>query len=280
MHSAGDRGPRGRRRRSPPYLAGRGERSKLATGRSVAAACRAAGRPDPTKTPIVADTLRGIARQPGAATRQARALTYDQAVELLIRARERRRRGRGLDSEAPAARRARVDAALVALLFCAGLRRAEASTLVWQDVEPTEKPDQLRVRVQGSKANPAAEHADYRLLVYPFARALEELREAVCPAGGDRVIALSLYHVNVRLQRLAEQAGLRGVSSHSGRRGLATELTMAGRVSLRPSVEVGLRHDGGDAETGAGMDLGGGLVVSDRSTGLSVDVRMRMLLVH
>ena len=58
------------------------------------------------------------------------------------------------------------------------------------------------------------------------------------------------------------------------------ELTVAGRVSLRPSVEVGLRHDGGDAETGAGMDLGGGLVVSDRSTGLSVDVRMRMLLVH
>ena len=35
--------------------------------------------------------------------------------------------------------------------------------------------------------------------------------------------------------------------------------TLAGRLSLRPSVEVGLRHDGGDAETGAGMDVGGGL---------------------
>ena len=33
-----------------------------------------------------------------------------------------------------------------------------------------------------------------------------------------------------------------------------------GRLSLRPSVEVGLRRDGGDAETGAGMDVGGGLV--------------------
>ena len=56
--------------------------------------------------------------------------------------------------------------------------------------------------------------------------------------------------------------------------------TLAGRLSLRPSLEVGLRHDGGDAETGAGMDVGGGLVVSDSSTGLAVDVRVRMLVMH
>ena len=56
--------------------------------------------------------------------------------------------------------------------------------------------------------------------------------------------------------------------------------TLAGRLSLRPSVEVGLRHDGGDAETGAGMDVGAGLVVSDASTGLAVDVWVRTLLVH
>ena len=56
--------------------------------------------------------------------------------------------------------------------------------------------------------------------------------------------------------------------------------TLAGRLSLKPSVEVGLRHDGGDAETGAGMDIGAGLIVSDASTGLAVDVRVRTLLVH
>ncbi len=55
---------------------------------------------------------------------------------------------------------------------------------------------------------------------------------------------------------------------------------LAGRLLLKPSVEVGLRHDGGDAETGAGMDVGSGLVVSDASTGLTVDVRVRMLVVH
>ena len=58
------------------------------------------------------------------------------------------------------------------------------------------------------------------------------------------------------------------------------DYALAGRLLLRPSVEVGLRHDGGDAETGAGMDVGAGLIVSDASTGLSVDVRVRMLVVH
>ena len=51
-------------------------------------------------------------------------------------------------------------------------------------------------------------------------------------------------------------------------------------LSLQPSLEVGLRRDGGAAETGAGVDIGGGLVVSDRVTGLSADVRVRMLLAH
>ena len=55
---------------------------------------------------------------------------------------------------------------------------------------------------------------------------------------------------------------------------------LRGRLSLRPSVEVGLRHDAGDAEQGSGMDVGGGLIVSDAASGLAVDVRVRMLLVH
>ena len=51
-------------------------------------------------------------------------------------------------------------------------------------------------------------------------------------------------------------------------------------LSLQPSLEVGLRRDGGDAETGAGVDLGGGLIVKHPLTGLSADVQIRMLLVH
>ena len=51
-------------------------------------------------------------------------------------------------------------------------------------------------------------------------------------------------------------------------------------LSLKPSVEVRVRHDGGDAEQGSGIDVGGGLVVFDPSTGLSAAVRVQMLLVH
>ena len=66
------------------------------------------------------------------------------------------------------------------------------------------------------------------------------------------------------------RTGLEASRSYSFERGL----------SLQPSLEVGLRRDGGDAETGAGVDIGGGLIVSDRLTGLSADVRVRMLLAH
>ena len=51
-------------------------------------------------------------------------------------------------------------------------------------------------------------------------------------------------------------------------------------IVLRPSLELGLRSDGGDAETGAGADVAASLLASDPSTGLSVDVRVRTLLVH
>ena len=57
-------------------------------------------------------------------------------------------------------------------------------------------------------------------------------------------------------------------------------LAMGTRLSLTPSVEAGVRQDGGDAETGAGLDLGGGLLLSDSVLGLSLDLRVRALVVH
>ena len=56
--------------------------------------------------------------------------------------------------------------------------------------------------------------------------------------------------------------------------------TLGGRLSLRPMIEVGFRQDGGDAETGAGIDVGGGGAVADTASGLAVDVRVRTLVVH
>ena len=56
--------------------------------------------------------------------------------------------------------------------------------------------------------------------------------------------------------------------------------TIAARMALAPSVELGIRQDGGDAEVGRGLDVGVGLVLADSVTGLAIDVRIRRLLVH
>ena len=48
--------------------------------------------------------------------------------------------------------------------------------------------------------------------------------------------------------------------------------------TLRPTVEAGLRYDGGDAETGAGLEIGGGL--AHTSGRLSVEVNARGLVAH
>ena len=82
------------------------------------------------------------------------------------------------------------------------------------------------------------------------------------------------------------RAGQRARPTGRGLEGLvhglegARDDALASRVVFRPRVEVGLRHDGEDAETSAGLDVGGGLVVSDSSTGLAVDLRVRMLVLH
>ena len=77
---------------------------------------------------------------------------------------------------------------------------------------------------------------------------------------------------------------LRGTSAAVNRLRTALEgsqsMELGGRIALTPSVEVGIRQDGGDAERGTGMDVGAGLVFADAVTGLSVDVRIRTLVVH
>ena len=45
--------------------------------------------------------------------------------------------------------------------------------------------------------------------------------------------------------------------------------------SLMPTLEAGLRHDGGDAETGFGGELGGGIAWVDPALGLSLDLSGR-----
>ena len=55
---------------------------------------------------------------------------------------------------------------------------------------------------------------------------------------------------------------------------------LAERSVLTPSAEIGMRRDGGDAETGFGMEIGAGLLWTDPQRGLSAELRGRGLLTH
>ena len=218
------------------YLTERAETARTATVRvaasAIGAAHRARGADDPTAATGVRAVVAGIARQhaarPDAAPRQAAPLSLESAVMLLALAPQPRRTARRVEAARAAAARGLADGAIVALAFCAGLRRSEIAALCWQDVAATERPGQLRVRVRASKTNPEGAREDYRLLVGGFAAAVDALRKAAEPADGERVVPLCGRQVNRRLQALAKLAGLANVSSHSGRRGLASELVRRG----------------------------------------------------
>ena len=55
---------------------------------------------------------------------------------------------------------------------------------------------------------------------------------------------------------------------------------LSGTSTLRPSLEIGVRHDGGDAETGTGFEVGGNVVWADTASGLSIEARARVLAAH
>ena len=61
---------------------------------------------------------------------------------------------------------------------------------------------------------------------------------------------------------------------------LGLEGEWRGLGTLVPTLEIGARHDGGDAETGFGADIGGRLVWSDPSLGIEADLAARALLTH
>ena len=51
-------------------------------------------------------------------------------------------------------------------------------------------------------------------------------------------------------------------------------------ATLVPSLNIGMRHDSGDAETGAGIEIDGGLHFTDPDLGLTVEGEARVLIAH
>ena len=82
----------------------------------------------------------------------------------------------------------------------------------------------------------------------------------------DAVTSMESVEADAHRLRLVLE-GSRGVTWAEGR-------------SLTPTVEVGLRHDWGDAETGFGVELGGRMQYADPALGLTVEGAVRALLAH
>ena len=82
----------------------------------------------------------------------------------------------------------------------------------------------------------------------------------------DAVDGLAASSAEVLRSRLLLQAAYRDISLLGG--------------ALSPALQVGVRYDGGDAERGAGLVVGGGLDYRLAATGLSLSARGQGLLVH
>ncbi len=103
------------------------------------------------------------------------------------------------------------------------------------------------------------------------------------PAEGGVELAVTSDAMAVRTAS-EKTAGLMAAEADVTRLRLGLEGTWrgieAGGGELVPRLEVGLRHDGGDAETGFGLDLGGGLSWSHPESGLAAELSGRGLLTH
>ena len=105
----------------------------------------------------------------------------------------------------------------------------------------------------------------------------------VAPAGGGPELAVKSDAMAVRTSS-EKTKGLAAARADVTRLRLGLEGTWrgieAGGGTLTPRMEIGVRHDGGDAETGFGLDVGGGLAWSHPANGIAAQVSGRGLLTH
>ncbi len=78
---------------------------------------------------------------------------------------------------------------------------------------------------------------------------------------------------------IVEAASARVTRLRLGLEGTRAFRSEGGRT-LTSSFGLGVRHDGGNAETGFGVDVGAGLAYADPSSGMAADLRGRGLLAH
>ena len=182
----------------------------------------------PCRDPGVRASLKGWGRRLAKPQRQSGALTADVLAVIRLTAVQPRRRGRGIETPEQAAERAKLDLALVAVLSDAGLRRSEASSLTWGDVQHWDDGSG-RITVIRSKTDAEAQGA-----VVAVTPAAMDALSAIRPAGAGsevKVFGLSESQIARRVKAIARAAGLENwefFSGHSGRVGMARRMAQNG----------------------------------------------------
>ena len=182
----------------------------------------------PCRDPGVRASLKGWGRRLARPQRQSGALTADVLAVIRLTAVQPRKRGRGLETPEQAADRARFDLALVAVLSDGGLRRSEASSLTWGDVQRWDDGSG-RITVIRSKTDVEAQGA-----VVAITPAAMGALDAIRPAGVTsdvKVFGLSESQIARRVKVIAKAAGLADwefFSGHSGRVGMARRMAQNG----------------------------------------------------
>ena len=211
------------------FEAGRAPATAALAVAAVRFRAKLAGQPAPAGE-ATARVLGGYRRTAADRGRgQAAPLRADGLAAILATAERPRTDGRGVESHTTAHRRGRLDAVIASLLFMGGLRRSEVSALEWRDVSDARDGDGVLLTVRTSKTNQEGDAADVRYLKNGPAKAIRTLRAAADAAPTDRVIGLSPLQIQRRFTAAARAAGIEArVTAHSGRVGLASELTARG----------------------------------------------------
>ena len=211
------------------FEAGRAPATAALAVAAVRFRAKLAGQPAPAGE-ATARVLGGYRRTAADRGRgQAAPLRADGLAAILATAARPRTDGRGVESPTTAQRRGRLDAVIASLLFMGGLRRSEVSALEWRDVSDARDGDGVLLTVRTSKTNQEGDAADVRYLKNGAANAIRTLRAADDAAPTDRVIGLSPLQIQRRFTAAARAAGIEArVTAHSGRVGLASELTARG----------------------------------------------------
>ncbi len=116
------------------------------------------------------------------------------------------------------------------------------------------------------------------------------VRGEVVRAAGAGGFSLALKADAYWVRTESERVSVPGVGNLAAARADASRLravldgsrafTLGGGGTLTPSVELGVRHDGGEGGSGTGMEVGAGVGYADPSRGLDVALRVHGLAAH